>query len=60
MKNKVLFVILSFLAAASIAGIGIAIAEGSAVVFIACLAVLVISMGTGFSQKKKLRERGEL
>ncbi|WP_409294508.1 DUF5325 family protein [Peribacillus sp. SCS-26] len=60
MKNKILFVILSFLAAASIAGIGIAIAEGSLAVFLACLAVLAISMGTGFSHKRKLRARGEL
>ncbi|PLT27565.1 YlaF family protein [Peribacillus deserti] len=60
MKYKGMFIVLSILAAASISGIGIAIAEESIWLTLLCIAALIIIMGSGFSFKKKLRERGEL
>ncbi|MRX71676.1 hypothetical protein GJU40_05740 [Bacillus lacus] len=55
---KWLFLLLAVLAAACLAGIGIAVAERSVLGVIAAIAGLLITMGTGFVQKKKLRENG--
>jgi len=52
--------ILAILAAASIMGIGIAIAEKSLIGALACLLAVIIIMGTGFKTKRKMREKGIL
>ncbi|WP_035321804.1 YlaF family protein [Peribacillus kribbensis] len=60
MKHKGIFILLSILAASSIAGIGISIAEESILAVVFCIVALVVIMGSGFSLKRRLRERGEL
>ncbi|WP_066371895.1 YlaF family protein [Neobacillus fumarioli] len=52
--------IYAILAAASIIGIGVAIAEKSFLGVLGCIAAVIIIMGLGFSTKKKMRERGQL
>jgi FtsH-binding integral membrane protein len=52
--------IYSILAALSIMGIGVAIAEKSLLGVIGCIAAVIVIMGLGFTTKKKMRERGEL
>lgn len=51
---------IAILAAATIMGIGIAIAERSWVGILACIVALVFVMGFGFKTKKKMRELGKL
>lgn len=50
----------AILAAASIIGIGIAIAEKSLIGVISCMAAVIIIMGIGFKTKKKMVKNGEL
>jgi arginine exporter protein ArgO len=50
----------AILAAASIIGIGIAIAEKSLIGVISCIVAVIFIMGMGFKTKKRLRENGEL
>jgi hypothetical membrane protein len=51
---------IALLAAATIMGIGIAIAERSNIGILACIVGLVFVMGFGFKTKKKMREAGKL
>jgi arginine exporter protein ArgO len=51
---------IALLAAATIMGIGIAIAERSIIGILACIVGLVFVMGFGFKTKKKMREAGKL
>lgn len=61
MKNvKWNFLILSILAAFSIIGIGIFLAERSPFGMIASFLILIVIMGFGFTLKKKMREEGKL
>lgn len=59
-KVKWPMLIYAVLAAVSIMGIGVAIAEKSLLGVIACIAACIVIMGFGFSTKKKMRENGEL
>ncbi|MCM3568757.1 YlaF family protein [Neobacillus mesonae] len=52
--------IYAFLAAASIMGIGVAIAEKSVSGILGCIAAIIVIMGMGFKTKKKMRENGLL
>lgn len=52
--------IYAILAALSIMGIGVAIAEKSLLGVVGCIAAVIVIMGLGFTTKKKMRERGEL
>lgn len=54
MKIKWLFLLFAILAAACIAGIGIAVAERSILGIIGCIIATIASFGLGFSMKKKL------
>lgn len=54
------FLLLSILAAGTIMGIGISIAERSIIGILACIVSLVFVMGFGFKTKKKMREAGKL
>lgn len=57
---KWFFLVLAILSAASIAGIGVAIAAESIEGIVGCILALIIIMGVGFSRKAKLRGKGEL
>lgn len=59
-KIKWVFLVYSILAASSIMGIGITIAEKSIVGTIGCLVALIVIMGLGFKTKRKMREEGSL
>ncbi|NRD78730.1 YlaF family protein [Bacillus sp. BRMEA1] len=50
----------AILAAASIMGIGVAIAEQSLLGVFGCIAAVIVIMGLGFTTKKKMREKGQL
>lgn len=50
----------AFAAASCMIGIGIAIGERSLIGAIGSIAVLILVMGFGFKQKKRMRESGEL
>jgi arginine exporter protein ArgO len=52
--------LIALLAAATIMGIGIAIAERSWIGILACIVGLVFVMGFGFKTKKKMRNAGKL
>lgn len=52
--------LIAILAAATIMGIGIAIAERSWFGILASIVALVFVMGFGFKTKKKMREAGRL
>ncbi|WP_191276956.1 YlaF family protein [Neobacillus kokaensis] len=60
MQIKWSLLLYAILAAVSIMGIGVAIAEKSLIGIAGCIIVLIAIMGMGFKTKKKLRERGEL
>ncbi|WP_026089283.1 DUF5325 family protein [Bacillus sp. AP8] len=60
MKQKLFFLLLSLLASASMAGIGISIAYRNIFGIILCILALCGVMGFGFSMKKKLRLAGKL
>ena len=57
---KWIFLIYAILSAASIIGIGVAIAEESIIGAVGSIIALILIMGLGFSQKKKMRESGQL
>ncbi|MDQ0198444.1 YlaF family protein [Neobacillus ginsengisoli] len=57
---KWIFVVYAILAAASIMGIGIAIAEKSIIGALGCIMAVILIMGMGFKTKRKMRENGEL
>lgn len=57
---KWIFLIYSILSAASIAGIGVAIAEKSVIGAIGCILACIIIMGFGFKTKRKMQENGEI
>ena len=57
---KWIFLIFAILSAASIAGIGIAVAEESLIGVGCCVLSLIVIMGLGFKRKRKMRESGEL
>ncbi|MDP4086658.1 MAG: YlaF family protein [Bacillota bacterium] len=57
---KWIFLVYSILSAASIAGIGVSIAEKSIMGVIGCIVACILIMGFGFKTKKKMRENGEL
>lgn len=57
---KWIFVVYAILAAASIMGIGIAIAEKSIIGALGCIMAVILIMGLGFKTKRKMRENGEL
>ncbi|OIK09626.1 hypothetical protein BIV60_23405 [Bacillus sp. MUM 116] len=50
----------AFLAAAFIAGIGVAIAEQSIIGTIGCIIAVILIMGMGFKTKAKMRANGQL
>jgi len=50
----------AILAAACIAGIGIAIAEKSIIGVVGCIVAVILVMGFGFKTKKRMRENGQL
>ena len=50
----------AILATASIAGIGIAIAEKSIIGAFGCIIGVIFIMGFGFKTKKRMRENGQL
>jgi FtsH-binding integral membrane protein len=50
----------AILAAACIAGIGMAIAEKSILGAIGCIIAVILVMGFGFKTKKRMRENGQL
>ncbi|WP_042456017.1 YlaF family protein [Neobacillus dielmonensis] len=52
--------IFAILAAVSIMGMGISIAENTMLGLFGCLVALIVIMGLGFKTKKKLREKGLL
>ncbi|RFU71126.1 hypothetical protein D0469_04085 [Peribacillus saganii] len=60
MNIKWNFLLLAFLAAASMAGIGISVGERSLIGIIICILALIGIMGYGFATKKKMREQGKL
>lgn len=51
---------IAILAAATMMGIGISIAERSWIGIFSCIIALVFVMGFGFKTKKKMREAGKL
>ncbi|WP_455662652.1 DUF5325 family protein [Pradoshia sp.] len=57
MNIKIVFLALSLLAVASLSGIAISIAEGSAILSIISLAAFIAAMGSGFTLKKRWREK---
>ncbi|MGZ4159732.1 MAG: YlaF family protein [Neobacillus sp.] len=57
---KWIFVVYAILAASSIMGIGIAIAEKSFIGALGCIIAVILIMGMGFKTKRKMRENGEL
>ncbi|MGG5253092.1 YlaF family protein [Neobacillus sp. SM06] len=57
---KWVFLVYSIITAASIMGIGIAIAEKSIIGTLGCIAAVVLIMGLGFKTKRKMRENGAL
>jgi hypothetical protein len=57
---KWISLIFAILSAVSMMGIGMAIAEKSVIGVISCIVALIIIMGFGFKNKKKMRENGEL
>lgn len=57
---KWIFLIYAILSAASIIGIGVAIAEKSIIGVVGSIIAVILIMGLGFSQKKKMRESGNL
>ncbi|KAA9026017.1 YlaF family protein [Niallia endozanthoxylica] len=59
-KIKWISLLFAFLATACMAGIGIAIAERSVVGIAGSIIMLILVMGFGFMQKKKMRENGIL
>ncbi|WP_026574740.1 YlaF family protein [Bacillus sp. UNC438CL73TsuS30] len=50
----------AILAAALIAGIGVAIAEQSIIGTLGCIIAVILVMGLGFKAKKRMRENGQL
>ncbi|KMY46500.1 hypothetical protein AC622_13565 [Bacillus sp. FJAT-27916] len=54
---KIVFLALSLLAVASLSGIAISISEGSAVFSMISLAAFIAIMGSGFTLKKRWREK---
>ncbi|MDR6998056.1 YlaF family protein [Neobacillus niacini] len=50
----------AILAAALIAGIGVAIAEQSILGTLGCIIAVILVMGMGFKTKKRMRENGQL
>jgi len=59
-KIKWLSLLLAFLAATCMAGIGIAVAERSIIGIAGAIIILILVMGFGFMNKKKMRENGML
>ncbi|WML51872.1 YlaF family protein [Neobacillus sp. PS3-12] len=57
---KWVFLIYAILSAASIIGIGVAVAEQSIIGTISCLIALTLIMGLGFKRKAQMRRNGEL
>jgi ABC-type multidrug transport system permease subunit len=60
MNIKWNFLTLALIAVVCISGFGVAIAEKSLLIAVICLIALIITMGYGFTQKKKWREQGRL
>ncbi|MBM7603479.1 hypothetical protein JOC75_001449 [Metabacillus crassostreae] len=56
--GKWVFLVLSFLAAISMIGIGIAVSERSILGIILAIVALNVIMGSGFVLKKRMREKG--
>lgn len=52
-RYQIVTLCLAILVAACLCGIGVAIAEGSALGIIGCLVLSVVLMGAGFSYKRK-------
>jgi ABC-type nitrate/sulfonate/bicarbonate transport system permease component len=57
---KWIFLIFAVLSAASMMGIGIAIAEKSMIGVMSSIIALIFIMGLGFKTKRRMRESGEL
>jgi hypothetical protein len=57
---KWIFLIFAVLSAASMMGIGIAIAEKSMLGVMGSIIALIFIMGLGFKTKQRMRESGEL
>ncbi|MBU9711267.1 DUF5325 family protein [Evansella tamaricis] len=53
------FFLLAVLGTSGLIGIGIGIAEGSPLIIIGAIVLTIVSVGTGFTLKKKKREQGE-
>jgi arginine exporter protein ArgO len=54
---NIIFLIIAFLTALAVCGIGVAIGEKSLLIFIISIVSIFILMGFGFSLRKKQRER---
>jgi arginine exporter protein ArgO len=59
-KVQWVFLLFAFMAAACMAGIGIAISYRSILAILVLLVLLMFVMGYGFKTKKKMRENGTL
>ncbi len=57
MNIKIVFLALSILAVASLSGIAISISVGSAILSILSLVAFIAVMGSGFTLKKRWREK---
>ncbi|WP_175354216.1 MULTISPECIES: DUF5325 family protein [Bacillaceae] len=57
MNINFIFMLLAVLAVTSLCGIAISIAEGSVVAIVLCLLAFIGIMGSGFTLKKRWREK---
>ncbi len=60
MKVKAFFLMLAFLAAACMGGVGISVGYRSLIGIFICILALCAVMGFGFTMKRKFREEGRL
>lgn len=59
MKNNAVFILFAFAAVIAMSGIGVAIAERSAIGAIVSILAVIAVFGMGFKTKKKFREQSE-
>ncbi|MFB1081257.1 YlaF family protein [Jeotgalibacillus sp. JSM ZJ347] len=59
MKNNAVFLLYAFAAVIAMSGIGVAIAERSAIGAIVSILAVIVVFGMGFKTKKRFREQAE-